>query len=105
MISLKALYKKQRGRCYFCERKCRKVGSSKKRPMSPTREHLTPRSRGGCDSHKNVVMSCETCNTKKGDMTEQEFADAMAIANENKLAAMDEFILEAAETEDEQPTT
>lgn len=32
-----------------------------------TTDHLIPRSRGGDDSADNVVLSCQTCNTSRGE--------------------------------------
>jgi hypothetical protein len=32
-----------------------------------TTDHLIPRSRGGDESADNVVLSCQTCNTTRGD--------------------------------------
>lgn len=39
-------------------------------PDQATRDHLTPKSKGGTHGRKNIVVACWTCNTKRGsDMT------------------------------------
>jgi 5-methylcytosine-specific restriction endonuclease McrA len=45
-------------RCCFC--RCRLD------LMSATREHMTPKSLGGCDATRNLTVSCDTCNTLRG---------------------------------------
>jgi hypothetical protein len=35
-------------------------------------DHVLPRSRGGMDSWENLVVSCRTCNLKKGRRTPEE---------------------------------
>lgn len=36
-------------------------------------DHMTPKSRGGCNSIENLVPSCPSCNTSKGTKTFEEF--------------------------------
>jgi hypothetical protein len=36
-------------------------------------DHRIPRSRGGLDTYENLVVSCVTCNTSKGALTDEEF--------------------------------
>jgi len=36
-------------------------------------DHIIPLSRGGTDNLENLVWSCVSCNTSKGDMTLQEW--------------------------------
>jgi 5-methylcytosine-specific restriction endonuclease McrA len=36
-------------------------------------DHVVPRSRGGSDAVSNLVLSCHTCNTAKGNRTGAEF--------------------------------
>ena len=42
-------------------------------PNSQTRDHMTPRSRGGSDDDSNIVQCCSGCNTMKGDRTLEEW--------------------------------
>ncbi|MGE0200066.1 MAG: HNH endonuclease [Candidatus Melainabacteria bacterium] len=37
-----------------------------------TIDHVIPRSKGGRDTWKNVVVACQQCNVKKGDKTPQQ---------------------------------
>lgn len=57
-----------RGPCPFCGRPM-----LQSTPTFPSREHLTPRSRGGDDSAENVVIVCNDCNNHKGDDTLLEY--------------------------------
>lgn len=50
--------------CYYCGKKLT--------VYTITRDHKTPRSRGGRGSG-NIVGACWKCNNVKGDMTEWEF--------------------------------
>lgn len=36
-------------------------------------DHIIPRSRGGGNAKKNLQITCEPCNTKKGFLTHREF--------------------------------
>ena len=54
-------------RCHFCEK-----------PLTlatATKEHLTPRCRGGSDAIENVVPACWECNQMKLWRTEAEFLE------------------------------
>jgi hypothetical protein len=55
-------------RCYYCY--------APLTLLDATKEHKTPRSRGGADTIDNIVPACITCNDRKGDMTEEEFRAA-----------------------------
>lgn len=36
-------------------------------------DHVVPRSKGGSNGDENLVLSCEPCNSAKGDMDQEEF--------------------------------
>lgn len=55
------LRQKWEGKCAYCDRKGGEV------------EHLIPRRRGGSDRISNLVLSCRSCNEKKGNQTPEEF--------------------------------
>lgn len=38
-----------------------------------TRDHVTPRSRGGTDDPENLVPACVRCNSQKRDKTLEEY--------------------------------
>lgn len=50
------IYKRDENKCQYC-------GSTR----HLTIDHIIPKSRGGKDTWENMVVSCSTCNTKKGD--------------------------------------
>lgn len=37
-----------------------------------TFDHVFPRSRGGSDNHRNLVVACQSCNSRKNDRTPEE---------------------------------
>ena len=46
--------------CWYC---------GKELPMSQlTRDHVFPRSKGGCNDMDNIIMVCKSCNSSKGKM-------------------------------------
>jgi len=47
--------------CQFCARKLS--------PSQTTIDHLIPKAQGGITSFTNCVVSCQTCNNKKGSKT------------------------------------
>lgn len=40
-----------------------------------TKDHVIPASRGGKADDKNLVLSCAKCNTEKGALTAEEYAE------------------------------
>jgi len=42
-----------------------------------TVDHRTPKSRGGLDRPRNFYICCEPCNTRKKNMTEDEYRVAL----------------------------
>ena|SRR5215510_6241989 len=61
------------GICYYCHRTFVVGVPYKRHELSPTKDHLIPKSRGGKTNRSNVKLACNGCNQKKGNMTEQEF--------------------------------
>ena len=39
-----------------------------------TRDHLIPRSRGGKSYPANIILCCKDCNSQKGALTPDEYA-------------------------------
>jgi len=56
-----SLFQRDRHVCAYCSRIYRSVDL--------TRDHIHPTSKGGKDIWMNVVASCKSCNSLKGDMT------------------------------------
>lgn len=63
-LTNRALFRRDRHVCAFC-------GHSFAADLL-TRDHVHPMSRGGKDAWTNVVASCKSCNTHKGDRTPEE---------------------------------
>ena len=70
MRSIKILWEKQDGKCYFCKQKTflREPDQKKNSKCTATREHLIPKSQGGSNRVANIKMSCHYCNTWRGNM-------------------------------------
>lgn len=57
--SKKMLWKRDEGKCQYC--------SVKVSLSNATIDHVIPRSRGGKETWKNLVIACSKCNSKKGN--------------------------------------
>lgn len=73
-ISLKALYRRDNGACYICGKVCdwtdwntSKNGNKYPGDAYPTKDHVTPISKGGLDSWENVRLAHWKCNLEKAD--------------------------------------
>jgi 5-methylcytosine-specific restriction endonuclease McrA len=66
------LLRRQQNHCHYCNchvSRRHPVGH----PQKATLDHRTPRCRGGSNMRQNLVVACESCNSRKGAMTEVEF--------------------------------
>lgn len=63
-FSRENVYSRDKGRCQYCSRRVA-------RPES-TYDHIVPRSQGGKTTWENIVISCISCNQKKGGRTPQQ---------------------------------
>lgn len=73
-ITLKRLYKRDKGICYICGRKCdwnswnvSDKGNKYPGNLYPTIEHVIPISKGGLDAWNNVRLAHWKCNLDKAD--------------------------------------
>lgn len=57
-------------------------------------DHIHALTRGGMNAHDNLVMSCVSCNRRKGDKTALRFALEMVAANETKTRLVQRLINE-----------
>jgi 5-methylcytosine-specific restriction endonuclease McrA len=58
-ISLKKLYRLQKGTCQYCGVKI---------PFSEaTKDHIHPRSKHGTNDDSNIALACKRCNSLKAD--------------------------------------
>lgn len=64
------------GACYYCLQPVE--ASTPKHERHPTRDHKTPKTRGGSGAKENIVLACVGCNHVKADMTEAEFRHFMS---------------------------
>lgn len=66
---------KQKGRCYWCERKIymNKSGIDRQAPDTATLDHFIPRSQGGDNSFDNSVAACLDCNQRKSNQMPSTF--------------------------------
>jgi 5-methylcytosine-specific restriction endonuclease McrA len=60
----KVQFKRQKGKCYYCQCKLDKYHI----------DHVIPLSRGGTDHPDNKVLACPSCNLKKNDKLPHEWA-------------------------------
>jgi 5-methylcytosine-specific restriction endonuclease McrA len=60
-VNRRELLRRDHYQCQYC-------GGRKKLTI----DHVIPRCRGGRDTWDNVVIACESCNTRKGDRTLQQ---------------------------------
>lgn len=63
---LLTLWAKYNGKCHYCKRLTDRVGEDGNSPNAPTREHIVPRSLGGCNDMENYVLACRKCNESRG---------------------------------------
>lgn len=63
------------GRCHYCGCSLLDDGNE---DMSPTIDHVVPRSRGGRNHKANKRIACKKCNNEKGDMTVAEYQEFVA---------------------------
>lgn len=65
------IFKAAKGRCFYCDRKVKEDGKNSDETFVVDR--LTPKKRGGTDDFSNLVCSCQSCNTSKGNRTMKEY--------------------------------
>lgn len=61
---------RQKRRCYYCKAK---LGNKR---SSYHKDHVIPLSRGGSNDISNIVLTCRTCNLRKGNKLLHEWLDA-----------------------------
>ena len=65
--------KDQDGKCYFCECPITDDKEYEGPAEASTLDHIIPRSKGGEDIFENTVAACEPCNTRKSDMSLNDY--------------------------------
>ena len=66
------IFKTQDGRCAYC----RDVFSE---ALKPTVDHIVPLAAGGMHWPSNLCLACQTCNSKKGAMSQAAFLEQIAV--------------------------
>lgn len=66
-----ALYLRDDCRCVYCRRALGDKG------VKMTLDHVVPRSLGGDNAADNLITACSKCNSKRGNLPVEEFADAL----------------------------
>src|SRR5215813_3267622 len=61
----RAIHRREGGRCFYCLRRVPR----RRRCL----DHVVPRARLGRNSFRNLVSSCDDCNTKKKERAAEEF--------------------------------
>lgn len=93
-ISLKTLYKRDKGICYICGGKCdfkdhiRDGRNFTSGANYPSIDHIIPIARGGKHSWDNVRLAHHLCNAKKSDILPSEFFDYPIEVNVNEAYAL-----------------
>lgn len=60
-VNRREVLRRDRYQCQYCDSK-----------KQLTIDHIIPRSKGGKHTWDNVVIACESCNSRKGDRTPQQ---------------------------------
>ena len=66
-----AIFSKTNGHCFYCGKKLQLRKRNAKDYM--TKDHLNPKANGGSNYISNLVPSCKSCNTLKGNLSYIEF--------------------------------
>lgn len=74
--------------CPYCTRIMHK-GAGR---LSPSRDHLTPLSRGGANTPTNRVIACVACNGSKGNWLLSEWLTLLRRQGDPRAAHVAEFI-------------
>lgn len=63
--------------CPYCRRPMMRA-KSHLAARAPSRDHMTPRSRGGTDDPSNILVCCRACNEDKGSLDHVEYLAVLA---------------------------
>jgi len=96
-LTNRELFTRDANICMYC--------GNKNYPLSLTRDHVVPLSKGGKDQWSNVVTACRNCNIRKGNRTPENahmpllaipyvpnWAEYLALSNRKILADQMEFL-------------
>jgi uncharacterized protein (TIGR02646 family) len=60
-------YEEQNGKCVYCENRLVETGYHI--------DHIVPKSKGGNNNYDNLQLICPSCNSRKKNMTDEEFRE------------------------------
>lgn len=86
-----ALFERHGWLCWFCGVR---LDTEKWTKTRATVDHRTPTCQGGDDSEANLVASCQSCNSRKGTKTVEQFRYYILRRKPEVIAA--EHVVEAA---------
>ena len=73
-VCRRRLMARQSGLCCYCGVPMTPPVDGHRGPLTAaTIDHLLPRSRGGTDDPGNLALACRRCNSRKTDLTPDEF--------------------------------
>lgn len=67
------LREREKEKCFYCLKKVKKG--------QETRDHLTPRSKGGKSTLENLVYCCRSCNSSKGKRDRESYIAYLLLNN------------------------
>lgn len=81
-LGLHALAKKRQWRCAYCRQvtHCKVCNPHLDKRLAATRDHQMPKSKGGPNGARNLVIACFGCNQDKGDRVLVEDIDFPSLA-------------------------
>lgn len=92
-VDLAMTYARLSGVCAYCGKKLKlKNSKGKKNNFGvSTADHIVPKARGGLSLISNLCCSCNSCNSKKGFMTDDEFFEYRELIKAGKIRQAKEF--------------
>ncbi len=107
MRELEAAFRRWQGECGYCGAKVQMRPGKPLKPVKATRDHFIPRTRGGGDGPRNIVLACDRCNTQKGGLDPRRILKVWLQIDPSGLADQISRLLETTQplpvTADAQP--
>jgi len=94
------IYQRDNYTCWYCGRRLVPATTSafgthalqSDKSLIPTLDHLDPRIRGGYGLDSNLVTACQTCNSRKGSKTVEEYRAFLAKSDKPQELGAAEWI-------------
>ncbi len=87
----KRIYKRDKHRCVWCERRVRVSGVQG--PRLATLDHVLARASGGSNHHSNLVTACHECNSRRKHTRAEAFAVMSAHGYDSRTVLMNAFAI------------